>query len=548
MSNNDNFLSKEEAEEILRRYLGPSMWIASNFGSLDRYRVKPLDKKAMRQSSQVSTEDLRRYLGVKELGGRYNLDTHLGQLSHYAWLKGEHPAGADFSPIFDAISKVQKKYPAEQERLESISRRLAYLCFLRDEIGYMHKKYDYEEIPINLNQIIRIDYICLKGCSLEGGLYGRGCNMIPDGDYFIVAVSDVHIGHCVFGDDSASEFKKFLTQLEKAEKLKIEHFVILGDFLDLWRDDDDELFKNYGDILDKLGKLKPGKITNLHYVVGNHDFVIPDYKKKGPDDIKRLLEPFQITIPNCVDPASLELETNGQRFILRHGHQDVAEGLALLYDLSAVLLCGQDKEMGDFTSSIYKYKFELATVASIIISLFFLLTNNYLLAGVALAITAIVSVLWFLNYRKHRKASRFLEFLQKPPKEREEDSKIIDAKLEPKLRSWEKVFRSREKPNVVDSGDYRDIQQVLHQRLGRLPELYKAKRDEILNQKPRTLPVKTQDILVRGHTHELIPGKNNEYNPGAWVENYQYCILLINHQGDVNMSNCATATPPGPST
>lgn len=148
VSNSDNVLSKKEAEEILQGYLGSNKWIAGNFVYLDRYRAKPLDKKAMHQSNQVSTEDLRRYLGVKVLGQGYNLDTHLGQLSDYAWLKGEHPVGAGFSPIFDAISRAQKKYPAEQERLESISRRLAYLCFLENEIDYMHKKYDYEEIPI----------------------------------------------------------------------------------------------------------------------------------------------------------------------------------------------------------------------------------------------------------------------------------------------------------------------------------------------------------------------------------------------------------------
>ncbi|MFW9890026.1 MAG: hypothetical protein ACFFER_17725 [Candidatus Thorarchaeota archaeon] len=58
------------------------------------------------------------------------------------------PDGAGFSPIFDAISRVREKYPADQKRLDSISRRIAYLCFLREEIGYMNKKYDYEEIPI----------------------------------------------------------------------------------------------------------------------------------------------------------------------------------------------------------------------------------------------------------------------------------------------------------------------------------------------------------------------------------------------------------------
>jgi hypothetical protein len=148
MSKDEHYLSKEEAEEMLQIYLGPNIWVAGNFVYLNRNRAKPLDLKAIQQSGQICTEDLRRYLGVKQLGQGYNLDRHIGQLSDYAWLKGKHPIGAGYSPIFDGISKVQKKYPDEKERLESISRRLAYLSFLRHEIEYMNKKYDYEEIPI----------------------------------------------------------------------------------------------------------------------------------------------------------------------------------------------------------------------------------------------------------------------------------------------------------------------------------------------------------------------------------------------------------------
>lgn len=76
------------------------------------------------------------------------MDTHLGQISWYAWLKGSDPIGGGFSPIFDAVAKVKKKYPPEKKRLGSISRRIAYLSFLRDEMEYMNKRYDYEEIPI----------------------------------------------------------------------------------------------------------------------------------------------------------------------------------------------------------------------------------------------------------------------------------------------------------------------------------------------------------------------------------------------------------------
>ena len=147
VSNYKKYLSKEEAEEILQIYLGPSKLIAGNFAYLNGCRAKTFDMKAIQQANQISIEDIQRYLGVKELS-HLNLDTHIGQLSDYAWLKIEHPADEGFVSIFDGLAKVKKKYPAEQEHLESISRRLAYLSFLKCEMEYMNKRYDYEEIPI----------------------------------------------------------------------------------------------------------------------------------------------------------------------------------------------------------------------------------------------------------------------------------------------------------------------------------------------------------------------------------------------------------------
>ncbi|MFW9967982.1 MAG: hypothetical protein ACFFEA_12585 [Candidatus Thorarchaeota archaeon] len=147
MSGNGTILSRNEAEEILQLYLGPSRWMAGNFVYLNRNRARPLDLEYVKQSEQIHAEDLQRYLGVKRLS-HIDLDTHIGQLAKYAWLKIGSPEGAGFSPIFDGLSKILEKYPAEHARLESISRRIAYLCYLRNEITYMNEKYDYEEMPI----------------------------------------------------------------------------------------------------------------------------------------------------------------------------------------------------------------------------------------------------------------------------------------------------------------------------------------------------------------------------------------------------------------
>jgi hypothetical protein len=156
VSKSKDSLSKNKTSEILQRYYGFNILELGSLGILEKHRTKPFDWEAIQNSDQVNFDDLQRCLAVKKIS-RHALDTHLGQLSRYVWLKSEHPAGAGFSPIFNAISKVKQKYPAELIRLESISRRLAYLCLLEDEIEYMNKKYDYEEIPIifefNINKI-----------------------------------------------------------------------------------------------------------------------------------------------------------------------------------------------------------------------------------------------------------------------------------------------------------------------------------------------------------------------------------------------------------
>ncbi|MFW9890025.1 MAG: hypothetical protein ACFFER_17720 [Candidatus Thorarchaeota archaeon] len=58
MSDVGIILSRNEAEEILRLYLGPSRWMAGNFVYLNRNRAKPLDLEYVKQSDQMRVEDL----------------------------------------------------------------------------------------------------------------------------------------------------------------------------------------------------------------------------------------------------------------------------------------------------------------------------------------------------------------------------------------------------------------------------------------------------------------------------------------------------------
>ena len=103
-----------------------------------------------------------------------------------------------------------------------------------------------------------------------------------DKDYFVVAVSDVHLGFHFDPSfpDPAIAFGKFIDELINPKNdHKIEHFVILGDFLDLWRRDDECVFERHHDILKDLVDMKNNKkIGELHYLVGNHDYNILWYK------------------------------------------------------------------------------------------------------------------------------------------------------------------------------------------------------------------------------------------------------------------------------
>lgn len=376
-----------------------------------------------------------------------------------------------------------------------------------------------------------------------------------EGEYFAVAISDVHLGHHVFGDDSAVQFREFLSALESSSNLDVQHLVIIGDFLDLWRDNDDVLFKKYADILERLGKLKTesGKVKSLHYVVGNHDFVMPYYKEHGSEEVKRLLQPFELTIPNCATPTSLELPSdssrlNGRKFVIRHGHQDEAGELALMYDLSAVLLCGQSRESANLLSKLFKYKYETVTALLFLATAILFFMSNVLLGGILLAVSSISLVIWFANYQKHLKTKEFLEVLQQPPKTRRKEFKRLDERMKRrKRRRWDRAVQTlqRREPEVEFPGsrDYRQVQQVLHKRLDRLPDRYQAYRDEIMKQKGilSMQSLEPQDILIRGHTHIVIDGENNEYNPGGWVEEATYCILTIDPEGNIQLERCKRA-------
>jgi UDP-2,3-diacylglucosamine pyrophosphatase LpxH len=118
----------------------------------------------------------------------------------------------------------------------------------------------------------------------------------------IIVVSDVHLG---YKNSNVKDFDRFL---EKCKDIHIDHLVLLGDILDLWRKNNADIVKdevNAG-ILLKLANLNTG---HIHYVIGNHDHYM-----------LKLYERYEHNFPFTVS-RSLRLEDNGKKFYFIHGYE-----------------------------------------------------------------------------------------------------------------------------------------------------------------------------------------------------------------------------------
>ena len=337
-------------------------------------------------------------------------------------------------------------------------------------------------------------------------------------DHFAVVVSDVHLGHHIFGDDSAVQFEKILTQLEESASGKIKHFIILGDFLDFWRDDDDALFEKYGGYLQRLSALKTQeqpKIENLHYVAGNHDYLIPHYAE---NEYRKLLEVFQINKAETVppDPLILTLETEqiSQEYSFEHGHQEEAAILGSLYDGICIGLCAQGRAAGNITSIIYKYLFEtigLFLGLGALISLFAQNSTIAIILGVAMVLTFLIGIIRRQTESTEKKLYHTMR--KTPSKKRKEVLRKLVA----------------QRPNRQKM-----IQQI-PQKYRHIAEKLSTSDDILMEEDFRTSKV---PIKVIGHTHHLVEGDNNTWNPGAWVEGSPCRILAISNEGKIYMPTC----------
>lgn len=122
----------------------------------------------------------------------------------------------------------------------------------------------------------------------------------------IIVVSDVHLGY------ARSNKEDFLSFLDKCDTQDIEHLVLLGDIFDVWRLSRADVFIRNDDVFRKLSSLRA---KNIHYVVGNHDFLLLKLYNEHAAEY-----PFVIA-------RSLRLQSGGKKFFFIHGYElEVATG------------------------------------------------------------------------------------------------------------------------------------------------------------------------------------------------------------------------------
>lgn len=116
----------------------------------------------------------------------------------------------------------------------------------------------------------------------------------------IIVASDLHLG---YEKSNAAAFGRFL---EQCRTIDMDHFVLLGDIMDLWRANNAQIIMDCQDVLEQIGSIEAG---NCYYVPGNHDFYM---YRLG----ERYLEgyPFRIV-------KKLRLKDDGGTFNFIHGHE-----------------------------------------------------------------------------------------------------------------------------------------------------------------------------------------------------------------------------------
>jgi len=216
------------------------------------------------------------------------------------------------------------------------------------------------------------------------------------------------------------------------------------------------------------------------------------------------------------DPEALRLippKATNMMIEFKHSHQEEAKALGPIYDWVCVGLCKQGKDAGNFTSIIFKYKFEIAMIAFGIASLIAYFRNDSTLSAFLLIGMILTLILGFVHRR--------IESIEKQVYHTMRKSASTKRKQKLEKLSKKKDFESRMKAKLVKQVP--DIESLL----------FREKRDTI------SVPV---NVKVLGHTHKLVV-VGSSLNTGAWVEGNRCGLLTITNDGSIKMNSCIVRPP-----
>lgn len=156
----------------------------------------------------------------------------------------------------------------------------------------------------------------------------------PGDESMIIAVSDVHLGYR-FAD--AAQFEDFLKNVANDDE--VNHLVLLGDMIDLWRREPIKVFFEYWDVINDFKNFKP----KVHYIIGNHDYHMIKLKQY-------LFQHLGLDVS-----ADITLNDGNAVYYFIHGYQYEWGDKLALFNKFADILSLADDEIGEDADRLWEF-------------------------------------------------------------------------------------------------------------------------------------------------------------------------------------------------
>lgn len=182
----------------------------------------------------------------------------------------------------------------------------------------------------------------------------------------IYFIADQHFGIPGENEEKIDKFSKFIDYIKGCEAL-----FIVGDLFDFYFEYKTQIPKVHFNVLNILSSLRKSG-TEIHYIVGNHDFWVGDFLTKELG-IKVYKNPIQLTLQGKnifiahgneiigFDFARWLLRNKFSIFLFYHLHPDIAQFLAILVSRASSMLSRRKRISWRKLYTLGKEKFNSGT-------------------------------------------------------------------------------------------------------------------------------------------------------------------------------------------